>query len=209
VGAGHKHIEIAKAAALLDWVNLMTYDFSGTWDTRAGHVAPLFHDPAMPAGNPQHNVAGLVDQYLAAGVPAQQIVLGFSVLRLQLAEMRAGRPAAQYQACEGAGRGTWEAGALDYGDIAKNLVNRNGFSRYWNAAARSPWLFNPVNGEFVSYEDPESLTHKLRFLKLRKLAGAMFWSSAATASRPCSTRCGASWYRRPDGLRPDRGCSRR
>src|SRR5438105_90128 len=174
LGAAHKHIETLKVAALLDWVNLMTYDFSGTWDTRAGHVAPLFHDPALPAGNPQNNVDGLVGQYLAAGVPPRQIVLGFPFYGYSWKKCG---PAdhGQYQACEGAGRGTWEAGALDYSDIAKNLVNRNGFSRYWNAAARSPWLFNPVTGEFVSYEDTESLTHKLRFLKLRKLAGAMFW----------------------------------
>ena len=37
-------------AASLDWVNLMTYDYHGTWETRAGMLAPLFDDPADPAG---------------------------------------------------------------------------------------------------------------------------------------------------------------
>jgi chitinase len=174
LGAGHKHVEIDKVAPLLDWVNLMAYDFSGTWDARSGHLAPLFADPALAGANPQNSVAGLVDHYLAAGVPAQQIVLGVPFYGYSWKNCAAA-DRGQYQACEGLGRGTWEAGTLDYSDIAKNLVERNGFSRYWNAAARSPWLFNPVSGEFVSYEDTESLTHKLRFLKLRKLAGAMFW----------------------------------
>ncbi len=177
LGAGHQHIETAKVAALLDWLNVMAYDFSGTWNARAGHLAPLFGDPALPqAANKlrNDNVAGLVDHYLAAGVPARQLVLGFPFYGYSWKQCAA-TDHGQYQVCAGAGRGTWEPGALDYSDIAKNLVNRNGFSRYWNAAARAPYLFNPTSGEFVSYDDTESLTHKLRFLKLRKLAGAMFW----------------------------------
>jgi chitinase len=174
LGAAHEHIETAKVAAQLDWLNLMAYDFSGTWDARSGHVAPLFADPALTPPKPQNNVAGLVDRFLAAGVPPRQIVLGFPFYGY-VWKGCAAADHGQYQACEGPASGTWEAGALDYADIAKNRINRNGFSRYWNAAARSPWLFNPASGEFVSYEDPESLTHKLRFLKLRKLAGAMFW----------------------------------
>lgn len=168
--------EIVKVAALLDWMNLMAYDLNGTWNKYAAHLAPLFRDPAMAVAgaSPKNNVADLVDLYLAAGVPARQLVLGFPFYGYSWKGCAAAGHG-QYQTCDGAGRGSWEAGALDYSDIAKNLVNRNGFSRYWNAAARAPWLYNPVSGEFVSYDDPESLTHKLRFLKLRKLAGAMFW----------------------------------
>jgi chitinase len=176
LGAAHEHIETAKVAAQLDWLNLMAYDFSGTWNARSGHVAPLFADPAAGAagGGPQNNVAGLVDRFVGAGVNPRQIVLGVPFYGYSWKSCAA-VDHGQYQACAGPGRGTWEAGALDHGDIARNLLNRNGFSRYWNAASRSPWLFNPVTGEFVSYEDSESLTHKLRYLKLRKLAGAMFW----------------------------------
>src|SRR5205823_3423578 len=77
--------------------------------------------------------------------------------------------------CDGPGPGTWEDGALDYSDIEGRLVNRNGFTRYWNAAAKAPFAYNPATGEFVSYEDPESLRVKLRFMKQRRLGGVMFW----------------------------------
>jgi chitinase len=168
--------EIAAVAALLDWMNVMAYDLNGTWNKYAAHQAPLFHDPAItaPQNDPKNNVAELVDLYLAAGVPARQLVLGFPFYGYSWKTCGAAGHG-QFQPCDGAGRGTWEAGTLDYSDIAKNLVNRNGFSRYWNPAARASWLYNAATGEFVTYDDPESLTHKLRFLKLRKLAGAMFW----------------------------------
>ena len=38
-----------------------------------------------------------------------------------------------------------------------------------------PFLYNPASGEFISYEDPESLRAKLRFVKQRQLGGVMFW----------------------------------
>jgi len=168
--------EIAAVAASLDWLNLMAYDMNGTWDKRAAHVAPLFRDPAMavPDANPKNNVADLVDLYLAAGVPARQIVLGVPFYGYSWKKCPADQHG-EYQLCEGPGRGSWEDGAIDYSDIESQLVDRNGFTRYRNEAAKVPFLYNPQTGEFVTYEDPESLRAKLRFAKQRKLAGAMFW----------------------------------
>jgi chitinase len=168
--------EIAAVAESLDWLNLMAYDMNGTWSKLAAHVSPLYRDPAMavPDANPKNNVADLVERYVAEGVPARQIVLGVPFYGYSWK----GCPAVQhgeYQQCAGPGRGTWEEGALDYSEIAARLVNRDGFTRHWNAASKVPFLYNPASEEFISYEDPESLAAKLRFLKQRKLAGVMFW----------------------------------
>ncbi|HEV7912713.1 MAG TPA: glycoside hydrolase family 18 protein [Albitalea sp.] len=168
--------EIGAVAATLDWLNVMAYDMNGTWNKVAAHVAPLYHDPAMavPGASPKNNVAGLIDQYLAAGVPPQRLMLGVPFYGYSWRNCGAERHG-EYQTCEGPGRGSWEDGALDYSDIDSQLVNRNGFVRYRNGASKAPFLHNPTTGEFVSYEDPESLRAKLRFLKQRRLGGAMFW----------------------------------
>jgi chitinase len=60
-------------AASLDWVNLMTYDYHGTWETRAGMLAPLYDDPADPAGT---NIDRSVAMYLEAGVSPRKLTLG-------------------------------------------------------------------------------------------------------------------------------------
>jgi chitinase len=168
--------EIRAVAATLDWLNVMAYDMNGVWSKVAAHIAPLHTDPAMnvPGTSPKNNVADLVERYLAAGVPARQFVLGlpfYGYVWRGCPNTRHG----EYQTCQGPGRGTWEEGALDYSDIEAQFINRNGFVRHWNAASRAAFLYNAATGEFVSYEDPQSLREKTRLLKRRRLGGAMFW----------------------------------
>jgi chitinase len=38
-----------------------------------------------------------------------------------------------------------------------------------------PWTYNPTTGVFISYDDPESFSHKLDYLEEVGLGGAMFW----------------------------------
>jgi len=50
-----------------------------------------------------------------------------------------------------------------------------GFTRFWDDAAKVPYVYNPQQRIFVSYEDPESLKHKCQYIRSQKLAGIMFW----------------------------------
>ena len=34
----------------MDWINVMTYDFTGDWTNYAGHHSPLFASSKQPAG---------------------------------------------------------------------------------------------------------------------------------------------------------------
>jgi chitinase len=175
-----QNTEMAKVAAILDWANIMTYDFSGSWSKFAGHVAPLYNDPALarPDADPAFNVSSTVEMALAAGIPATKLVLGMPFYGYSWKQCGALQHG-QHQDCNGKGRGGVEPGELDFADISGTLVNRNGFTRYWNDAAKVPYLFNPDTGEFVSYDDVESLDYKIRYLKQMGLAGAMFWQLSA------------------------------
>jgi chitinase len=175
-----QNTDMAKVAAILDWVNIMTYDFSGTWNKFAGHVAPLYNDPALarPDANPKFNVSSTVEMALQDGIPAAKLVLGMPFYGYSWKKCGASLHG-QHQDCDGKGRGSTEPGELDYSDIAATLVNSNGFTRYWNDAAKVPYLFNPDTGEFVSYDDSESLGYKINYLKQMGLGGAMFWQLSA------------------------------
>jgi len=168
--------EMAKVAGILDWVNIMTYDFSGHWNKYAGHHAPLYSDPQLKHDGVAEtlSVSGIVDLTMQAGVPPNKLVLGVPFYGYSWKQCGA-NDHGQLQDCQGNGRGSWEDGVLDFSDIETNLINKNGFVRYWNDTVKAPYLFNANTGEFVSYEDVESLGYKIDYLKKHGLGGAMFW----------------------------------
>jgi chitinase len=164
------HTEMANAQASLDLVNLMTYDFCvAEAGDKAGHHANLRESPADPGG---HSVDKAVRLFLEAGVPAAKLVLGvpfygraWTGVEAKAGLYRQGRPVgARFDA--------------SYGNLA-TLAGRDGWVREWDETAQAPSLWNAGRRIFVSYEDPESLRLKCRYVRERGLAGVMFWESHA------------------------------
>ncbi len=166
------NLEVARLATILDWINLMTYDFHGAWENRTGHNAPLFG----LAGDPL-TVDAAVRGFLAAGAPPQKLVLGVPFY----GRTWRGVPATNgglAQPSPGAGAGTWESGVIDYFDLAAKITaNPAAYARRWDPVARVPWIHVPTldGGTFITYDDPESIAEKARYLKTMGLGGAMIW----------------------------------
>ena len=181
------NIEPAAIAATVDWVNVMNYDYFGAWDPSftANH-APLRANPAMPAGPQlasQYNVASSIGQYLAAGVPAQQLVMGLPAY----GRSWRGVPAANdglFQPGTGPAPGTWDdwssgvTGVNDFTQIRNVfMAPGSGYVRHWDAVSQSPWLYNPnaYGGHFIGFDDEESVGLKIDWANDHGLGGAMMW----------------------------------
>jgi chitinase len=168
-----EHTDMRQAARLVDTVNLMAYDY---YEPGAGGVtgnhAPLYADPA----DPKHVSAdGSVRHFERAGVPAEKIVLGVpfyghiwgNVAPTNHGLFQPGTPAPNAFA--------------GYRDIVGSMLHQ-GFTRYWDASASVPYLYDAQKEEFVSYEDPESLALKCAYVERMHLGGVMFWEYGADAS---------------------------
>ncbi|MBP1999621.1 chitinase [Paenibacillus shirakamiensis] len=179
--------ELSKISNILDWINIMTYDFHGDWETSTNHNAGLYSDPNDPDVN-KFSADYAVNAYINAGVAPSKIVLGVPFYGRGWKGCAAGPNGdGQYQVCtpdfngSTTPTGTWDtfetgaSGMFDYGDLAANYVNKNGFVRYWNATAQVPYLYNPTSKIFISYEDPQSLAAKTSYIKSKGLGGAMIW----------------------------------
>jgi chitinase len=170
-----QNTEPAKLANILDWINVMTYDFHGTWEAKSGQNAPLYYDPKDPDSSSKVFYAdAAINGFLNAGVPAKQLVLGLPFYGhgwKQCAPDNGG----QYQICNGAAPGTWESGSVDYYDLETNYINKNGYVRYWNDSTKTPYLYNAQNGTYISYDDAESFGYKVEYIQSKGLGGAMFW----------------------------------
>lgn len=67
-------IDLPGAAAQVDFVNLLTFDYSGPFNNHTGFVSPLVQTQFDPST--QFNVTFTVESYLNAGVPANKILMG-------------------------------------------------------------------------------------------------------------------------------------
>lgn len=157
-----QHTEMGKAAAYLDYVNLMTYDYSfGV----SGHHSNLYNTTDDEKENSAHKA---VTAYMAAGVPANKIVMGIPFygrggIVATTANKGRGQP---YES-------PLRVGGYTY--IKDSLVSQPGYKTYWDKKAKAPYLFNKQTRAFVTYENERSLEYKIKYVKKYRLAGVMFW----------------------------------
>ncbi|MDG2307084.1 MAG: glycosyl hydrolase family 18 protein [Candidatus Binatia bacterium] len=187
--SAYAHYELDEIAHVVDWINLMAYDFHGAWESTTGLHAPLHAASDDPSPDPvvrtEFNVNAAVQAYLAAGVPNEQLVLGMGIYGRGWTGVPTSN-AGLFQSATGAAPGTWEPGNYDYRDIVTNLLP-NGYARHWHAGALAPWAYSPSAGILVTYDDPESIGHKTDYVNAHNLGGAMLWElSGDVRSGPAS-----------------------
>jgi chitinase len=163
-----EHTELSKVQSSVDFVNLMTYDFRvAEVDGVAGHHANLFD---APADAKQRSADRAVREFLAAGVPAGKLVMGVPFYGRGWGEV-----SPQSNGLYQSGKPLAPRMDLTYGALATGVIGRDGFVRFWDETAQAPYLWNAARRVFITYEDPESLRLKTRYIREHGLAGAMFW----------------------------------
>jgi chitinase len=170
------HTEMAAVQKYVDTVNLMAYDYyEPSSDALTGHHAPLFTSSADPK---KISSDTSVREFEQAGVPAAKILLGlpfYGHIWGQVADhehglFQPGKPIPNAYA--------------SYNIITTTMLPpaSKQFVRYWDPAASVPYLYSSEKQIFVSYEDPESIAAKCRYVQSHKLGGVMFWDYSGDPS---------------------------
>lgn len=170
---------LAQCAESLDWLNVMTYDYHGAFpdDKVTGVNAPLLQD-STPGGT--FSVRHTVEAYLNGGIPKEKMVLGMPTygrtfkVTSPLTDTDNG-PGKPYSGPGGAGKATQTPGFLAYYEILERLSSGD-LKRGWDRSTLTPYAYNSKTGEWVSYDDAESLAYKVSYLIEKDLAGAMVWA---------------------------------
>ena len=165
--------EMGKVQKYVDTVNLMAYDYyEPSSDKVTGHHAPLFSNRSDPK---KVSADASVREYEQAGVPAGKLLLGVPFY------------GQVWGGVDDVDHGLYRPGTklansfARYGNIVGSMTN-HGFTRYWDAEASAPYLYNAEQKTFVSYEDSESLALKCKYVLEHKLGGVMFWDYSADPS---------------------------
>lgn len=56
------------------------------------------------------------------------------------------------------------------------LHNKNGWKSYWDDTTKTPYAYNAAKKQYVTFDDPDSLSAKVDYAKKHKLQGIMLWS---------------------------------
>ncbi|UNP30690.1 glycosyl hydrolase family 18 protein [Lysobacter gummosus] len=171
VGAGIDKIRVTDPAAYhpyLDYINVMTYDFHGAWESSTNHMSGLFNSPNDPSiGDIKlYNGNDAVEAYLSRGVPAGKLNLGIGFYGrgwTGVANVNNGL----YQSGTAA-PGTYTAGVDDY----KVLKNKPG-TVFTDSTALASWKYD--GSTFWSYDTPEMIAQKMSYVKTQNLGGAFVW----------------------------------
>lgn len=182
LGAGEKHYLLTIAAAsfqafldntemdvvaeYLDFINIMTYDFVGEWANTTGHHSNLY----TPAFNPSAmSTAGGVEIFNNIGIGNDKLLIGAAFYGRGWKDVNPEN--------NGLGQtGTGLSGVnLNYHSIVMNLLSDSNFQQLWDEQAMAPYLWNPTEQIFITYENPRSIKEKAKFVKEKGLKGIMFW----------------------------------
>lgn len=168
--AGASHYKLQNLRAMdqyLDAWHLMTYDFAGVWSKATGHQANLYRDKKIPQATEFDSDTAIRD-YINSGVRPSKIVFGFPLYGRSFADSQGlGMP------FKGAGRGTVEAGIVNYKDLPVPESKST-----FDAKTGATWSMNPSTKEFISFDGPKSANFKAKYIKDQALGGAFFWEAS-------------------------------
>lgn len=191
------NINLAQAAAQVDFITIDGYNYSGSWVTQTNDASSLFDSPQDPLFGQDLDINDTVNAYLKAGVPPSKYTMGLPLYGAGWT----GAPNVNhglYQNSTGPSpvllaNGTGlcpddsgntpgcdtllTPGLSTYSTLS--TLTSNGYSNYFDPLRVATSLYDPTGGTFYTYDDPFTVTLKMIYINLKVpggLGGAYVWA---------------------------------
>jgi len=161
--------DIPALAPIVDFFNVMTYDFYGPWSGVTGLVSPLFQDPSDPQLHGSLKTS--MDIYAKSyGVPVSKMNIGTPFYGYEWDGVDT-----LWTACASCASNSW-----NYGTYIKQRINQQGWVNHTDReAGSSPYLTNATIPGFITYDGIASTWRKVRYVKRRGFGGVFTWELSA------------------------------
>jgi chitinase len=161
----------------VDFVNLMTYDFHGSWESKTGIHGALYRSALDPT---DQNLDAAVRLVLDRGAPKEKIIVGIPAYGnvFTLADPNQ----------NGVGAPATGAGSWRFNEICQR-TNANSLTYVWDDDQKVPYAYS--GSSWVGYDDVKSVTIKAQYINDNGLGGAMIWK---IDSDDYSGACGLGKY---------------
>ena len=174
--------DVKTLAKNLDFINLMAYDYHGSWENFASHHSPIYKrqkSEDFDSNDHEFNANSSVHHWINKGMPAEKIVLGVPFygrsfeLEKNADEFKSFGFGEKTRNAGNPGPYTHEKGYLAYYEICDNIKQKS-----WkkHLDAHSNLTFATYKNQWVGYDDSNAMKEKAEFIKEHHLGGAMVWA---------------------------------
>ena len=170
-------------AQYLDFINLMTYDLHGAWDTQTNHQSALYPKAEL---QDNLNIDDVVKKFLSLGIDKNKLIVGTPFYSRGWKGVIQNNPenglVGLLATATGGADGIWDGGRAGGMNPYYHLVDLEDnpeYVKYYDTEAEAPYLYNEIKGEVYTYEDQQSLGAKVDYVKDNDLGGMIIWELSA------------------------------
>ncbi|KAJ3077247.1 hypothetical protein HDU99_001216, partial [Rhizoclosmatium hyalinum] len=144
-------LDIAAICKALDYINIMTYDIHGDWETNTNHQAALYDDTPPQYQNtngvPMTSVDYAVSYWINNGCPANQVVIGLPFYAHGWSGVADGGSNGLFQ--KGTGITPNPDSAFNYGKLKADST----IKEFWDVAAQASYGYSASTQKFYTYDN--------------------------------------------------------
>jgi len=165
--------DVPSMSQYLDHIHVMAYDFhGGDWESYTGINSPL-HPRSQDTEDQQNlTVEKAINYWIEQGAPKNKLVLGIPLYG-HTYSLQSNDKHDIFSPSNGVGNQgpyTQEAGMVGYNEVCE----MKGYTVVRDETFAAPYMYK--DNQWISYDDPESITKKVQYLNKLGLRGAMVWS---------------------------------
>lgn len=178
-----------QAAPAMDYINLMSYDYYGAWNTLYGHQTGIYDTNDLSTPTDGNNIHDTVTHLLGRNVAASKIAVGVAMYGRGWEGIQGGDANGPFDGTATGGtaikgtdaQGIWEDGIIDYKSIEANMMGGaegtgvNGFSVFFDNSAKASYVWNPSTGTFISMDTKSTVVEKGNYVNTHQLGGVFAW----------------------------------
>uniref|UniRef100_A0A3Q3G1W2 Chitinase-3-like protein 1 n=1 Tax=Labrus bergylta TaxID=56723 RepID=A0A3Q3G1W2_9LABR len=164
--------DVKHIAMHLDFINVLTFDFHGPWESVTAHHSPLFQGSQDTGDAMYSNTAFALEYWRDQGAPEEKLNMGFGAFGrafyLSSSSSAVGAPAS------GPGDDGCFTGEDGFWAYYETCLYLGGVQTHFMSDQKVPYA--TTYSQWVGFDDTTSISTKINYLKANKFGGAFVWS---------------------------------
>ena len=187
-----KVIQYDKIFKIVDFVNMMTYDLAGSWNSYTSHHTPLYtndnyNHQKMNAKNSADSCIKYFEETYGTTIDYKKILIGVAAYTRGWAGVKddgldENNPGLFATATPNSVKGPDGStdGSYAFSDFDR-MMKEYDLEEYFDDSAKSPYYYSPTKGYFFTGDNERSVAAKGKYVKEKELGGLIMWMASQDA----------------------------